>query len=161
MTGKSGQRSRIGETTMSFSLDTPSQATLKAEARELRNDAAQRGETLSHGMALERVAKAHGFRDWNTACASLPSGIARGFQVGQRVRGIYLNQDFTGTLRGVAVSDDGARYTVTVMFDQPVDVVASKLFSALRQRVVATVDIDGVSPARLGDGTPQMRLRAF
>ena len=143
---------------MNFSLDMPSLATLKAEARELRDDAARRGTTLSHGHALEQVAKAHGFRDWNTACARLPSGIARGFQIGQRVSGTYLNQAFTGTLRGIAVSDDGARYTVTVLFDQPVDVVTSKLFSALRQRVVATIDIDGVSPARLGDGTPQMRL---
>ena len=49
-------------------------------------------------------------------------------------------------------------YTVTVKFDQPVDVVTSELFSAFRQRVTATVDLHGVSPARTSDGEPHMRI---
>lgn len=144
---------------MVFSLDLPSIAGLKAEARQLRTDAAQRGEALSHGAALERVAHAHGYRDWNTACARLPSGLTRSWQVGQRVRGTYLRQPFVGSILGVVASSDGARFTVTIMFEEPVDVVASKLFSAYRQRVVATVDAEGTSSARLGDGTPQMHLK--
>jgi len=39
-----------------------------------------------------------------------------------------------------------------------VDVVKSELFSAFRQRVTSTVDVYGISPARTGDGEPQMRI---
>jgi hypothetical protein len=143
---------------MSFSLDSLSIHTLKAEARELRTRRQSLGEVLSHGTALEAVAHAHGFRDWNTACAMLPERVASPLQVGQRVRGTYLGQAFTGLVLGVRIRSDMAHYEVTVKFDQPVDVVTSALFSAYRQRVVATVDINGVSPARLGNGQPQLRI---
>lgn len=48
---------------MTFSLDTPSTATLKAEARALRATRALAGTPMTHGAALEEVARAHGFRD--------------------------------------------------------------------------------------------------
>ena len=144
---------------MSFSLDTLSIQTLKAEARELRTSRQAAGERLGHGSALEAVAHAHGFRDWNTACAMLPERLASPLQVGQRVRGTYLRQEFIGLVLGVRIRSDLAHYEVTLKFDQPVDVVTSELFSAYRQRVVATVDINGVSPARLGNGEPQLRIR--
>ena len=89
----------------------------------------------------------------------LPERLASPLQVGQRVRGTYLRQEFVGLLLGVRIRSDLAHYEVTLKFDQPVDVVTSELFSAYRQRVVATVDINGVSPARLGNGEPQVRIR--
>ena len=144
---------------MSFSLDTLSIHTLKAEARELLTARQAAGEILSHGSALEAVAHAHGFRDWNTAVAMLPERAASPLQVGQRVRGTYLGQDFTGLVLGVRIRSDMTHYEVTVKFDDPVDVVTSKLFSAYRHRVVATADINGLSPARLGNGEPQLRIR--
>lgn len=144
---------------MSFSLDIPSAQTLKSEAKALREERARAGIALSHGAALEAVAKAHGFRDWNTARAMLPERVVAPFQIGQRVSGTYLGQPFRGLLIGVQLMSDMAHYKVTVNFDDPVNVTPTFMFEALRQRVVATVDIHGVTPALRGDGCPQMVIR--
>lgn len=144
---------------MAFSLDTPSAATLKAEARALREERAQVGATISHSAALEEVARRHGYRDWNTARAALPERIASPVQVGDRVAGTYLSQPFAGMVIGVKLVGNAAPYEVTVKFDEPVDVVKSELFSAFRQRVTSTVDLRGISLAKTSDGEPHMRLR--
>jgi hypothetical protein len=144
---------------MSFSLDTLSAQTLKSEAKALREERARAGESLSHGAALEAVAHAHGYRDWNTARALLPDRVATPFQVGQRARGIYLGQPFSGLLIGVQLMSDMQHYTVTVLFDQPVNVTPNFMFETFRHRVTATLDIHGCSAALRGDGTPQMALR--
>ena len=141
---------------MSFSLDTPSVQTLKSEARALRETRAASGTPLSHGQALEQVARAHGYRDWNTARAAVPEQQAAPFQVGGRVRGLYLEQPFTGVLLGVQMLGDGGHFKLTVNFDTPVNVTPDFMFAALRQRVVTTVDSHGVSPALRGNGRPQM-----
>lgn len=143
---------------MSFSLDTPSIQTLKSEAKAYREERARTGETITHGAALESVAKAHGYRDWNTARAMLPERVATPVQVGNRVKGTYLGQNFRGLVIGVQLLGNMRHYQVTINFDEPVDVVTSELFSAYRQRVTATVDINGISPAHTGNGQPQMRL---
>ncbi|SFV35142.1 hypothetical protein SAMN05216456_2078 [Devosia crocina] len=143
---------------MSFSLDTPSAQTLKSEARQLREERARSGQTLSHGAALEEVARSHGYRDWNTARAALPDRVAVPFQVGMRVRGFYLEQPFSGLLLGVQLLSSMQHYAVTIQFDQPVNVTPNFMFAAFRQRVSATLDIHGVSPALRGNGQPQMRL---
>lgn len=143
---------------MTFSLDTPSAQTLKAEARSLREECARHGTPLSHSAALEQVARNHGYRDWNTARAALPDRVAAPFQVGARVRGYYLEQSFRGLLIGVQLSSSMQHYTVTVLFDEPVNVTPTFMFAAHRQRVTATVDIHGISPALRGNGQPQMRL---
>jgi hypothetical protein len=146
---------------MAFSLDTPSTTSLKAEARLLRDERARAGTPLAHGAALEEIARRHGYRDWNTAHAALPERVASPFQVGQRVKGTYLGNAFTGLVIGVHVLADMQHYQVTVKFDAPVDVVKSKLFSAFRHRVTATLDLRGISPARTSDGEPHMRLRTI
>jgi len=143
---------------MTFSLDIPSASSFKAEARALREEHAKAGEPISHGAALEQIARRHGYRDWNTAHAAVPERAVSPFQVGQRVRGAYLRQPFTGLLIGVQLLSDMQHFRVTVKFDQPVDVVTSELFSGFRQRVVATIDLRGISPARTSDGEPHMRL---
>jgi len=144
---------------LAFSLDIPSAATLKAEARALREERAQTGTTISHSAALEAVARRHGYRDWNTARAALPERIASPVQVGDRVAGTYLSQPFAGMVIGVKLVGNAAPYEVTVKFDEPVDVVKSELFSAFRQRVTSTVDLRGISLAKTSDGEPHMRLR--
>lgn len=144
---------------MSFSLDIQSAQTLKSEAKSLREERANAGETLSHGAALEAVAKAHGFRDWNTARAALPDRVAVPFQVGQRVKGLYLERPFKGMLIGVQLLGDMQHYTVTVQFDEPVNVTPTFMFAAYRHRVVSTIDIHGISSALRGNGHPQMVLR--
>ena len=143
---------------MSFSLDTPSAQTLKSEARSLREERALAGHPITHSEALEHVARAHGYRDWNTARAALPDRIAVPFQVGMRVHGRYLEQPFRGLLIGVQLAHNMQAYTVTVQFDEPVNVTPTFMFAAYRQRVVAAVDINGISPDRRGNGQPVMRL---
>ena len=141
---------------MSFSLDIQSVQTLKSEAKALRQERSAAGENLTHAAALEAVAKAHGFRDWNTARASLPDRVAIPFQIGQRVHGTYLEQPFKGIVIGVQLMGEGQHFKITVNFDEPVNVTPGFMFSAFRQRVVATVDLHGVSPALRGNGKPQM-----
>ncbi|MCP8882557.1 glyoxalase superfamily protein [Devosia sp. XJ19-1] len=143
---------------MSYSLDTPSAQTLKSEAKHLRESRASSGQPMTHSEALEHIARAHGFRDWNTARAALPDRVAVPFQVGMRVKGFYLEQPFTGLLIGVQLLGNMHSFTVTVQFDEPVNVTPTFMFAALRHRVVSTVDIHGVSPALRGNGQPQMRL---
>ena len=143
---------------MSFSLDTPSVQTLKSEAKALRDSRAQAGQPLTHGAALEQIARARGYRDWNTARAALPEQQVIPFQVGGRVKGRYLEQPFTGVLLGVQLLGDGGHFKLTINFDTPVNVTPDFMFAALRHRVVATVDSRGVSPALRGNGHPQMVL---
>ncbi|HEY4201451.1 MAG TPA: glyoxalase superfamily protein [Devosiaceae bacterium] len=143
---------------MSFSLDTPTATSLKAEARLLREERSRAGSPLTQGAALEIIAKSHGYRDWNTARAALPDRVATPVQVGMRVKGHYLGQPFAGLVIAVKLLTDMQHYEVTVNFDEPVDVVTSELFSSFRQRVTSTIDVHGVSPARTGNGQPQMRL---
>lgn len=143
---------------MTYSLDTPSTQTLKAEARALREERATSPNPLTHGAALEEVARRHGYRDWNTASAALPERLAVPVQVGQRVKGSYLSRPFTGLVIALKLLPDMAHYEVTVKFDRPVNV--SKFASMVheRQRVTATVDVHGVSPAHTSDGEPHMRV---
>ncbi|SMQ62456.1 hypothetical protein SAMN06295905_0669 [Devosia lucknowensis] len=143
---------------MSFSLDTPSAQTLKSEARTLRDDRARSGHVMTHGEALEHVARAHGYRDWNTARAALPDRVAVPFQVGMRVKGDYLEQPFVGLLIGVQLAHNMQAFTLTIQFDEPVNVTPTFMFAAYRHRVVATVDIHGISPDRRGNGQPVMRV---
>jgi hypothetical protein len=153
----SGASRIVKDLVMSFSLDTPSIQTLKSEAKALR-EARAKTAPLSHGAALEAIAKSHGFRDWNTARAMLPERVATPFLVGGRVKGTYLGHNIRGLVVAVQLMADMQHYKVSVKLDEPVDVVTSKLFSAFRKRITSTLDIYGVSPARTGNGQPQMRL---
>jgi len=143
---------------MSFSLDTPSAASLKSEARVLRDERATAGSPLTQGAALEEVARRHGYRDWNTAVAALPERFVTPVQVGQRVKGTYLGRAFTGLVLGMQLLPDMRHYEVTVKFDKPVNVSRFD-WPIERVRVRTTVNLDGVSPARTSDGEPHMRLR--
>lgn len=143
---------------MTYSLDTPSIETLKSEAKALRAERAVAGTPLTQGHALEEIARRHGYRDWNTASAMLPTRVAVPFQVGQRVSGTYLSRPFAGLLLGVQLMPDMRHFEVTVKFDKPVNV--SKFdWPMERLRVRATIGLDGVSPAHTSDGEPHMRLR--
>jgi hypothetical protein len=145
---------------MTFSLDTPSATTLKAEAKILRTERAEAGTPISQGAALEEIARRHGFRDWNTASAAMPVRAVSPIQVGQRAKGTYLGQPFAGMVIGVQMLADMNHYEVTVKFDSPVDVSKSALMGPIyRQRVRSTVDLRGVSIARTSDGQPHMRIR--
>ena len=47
----------------------PSRDVLKAQAKRLRADLADRGQPISHAQALETIAHQWGARDWNTLAA--------------------------------------------------------------------------------------------
>ena len=47
----------------------PTASDLKAQAKRLRHHLAERQIQLTHSQALEAIAAAQGFRDWNTAAA--------------------------------------------------------------------------------------------
>lgn len=143
---------------MTYSLDTPSIETLKSEAKALREERALAGTPITHGQALEEIARRHGYRDWNIASAALPNRVVVPFQVGQRVSGTYLGRPFAGILLGVQVLADMRHFEVTVKFDKPVNVSRFD-WPMERQRVRATIGTDGVSAARTSDGEPHMRLR--
>lgn len=154
----------------------PSIDEAKRQARRLRGELTPLGADLSHARALELVAHQHGYRDWNTFHAAMGNGPpaeepeserpeserAVPAAVGERVRGTYLAQPFTGRVVAVSVlgreGAGAARYRVEIDFAEPVDVVTFDSFSSFRKRVTATLDRNGVSVSRTSDGEPHMRL---
>ena len=146
------------EVEMPYSLSPMSPETLKAEARVLREVRANEGVAITHSQALEQTAKAHGYRDWNTAVASLPQPVACPVALGDHVSGTYLKQRFTGRVIATSIMPGESLYKITIEFDEPVDVVTFDSFSAFRKRVTARVDAYGVSPEATSDGQPHMRL---
>ena len=129
----------------------------KAQAKALRAGLQSQGSVISHAQALELVARQHGARDWNTLHARLarrnaPPDLA----LGDRVRGRYLGQPFTGRVLGL--SGPASHRQIEIRFDHPVDVVRFASFSNLRQRIRATVDETGTSPRRTSDGAPHLTV---
>jgi hypothetical protein len=142
---------------MSFSLDTPSAASLKSEAKLLREARSIAGTPLTQSAALEEVARRHGYRDWNTAVAALPERFVTPVQVGQRVKGTYMSKPFIGLVIGMQLTPP--HFQITVKFDQPVNVSKFESMVHNRQRVSTTIDIRGVSLSHTSDGEPHMRIQ--
>ncbi|MES0880051.1 glyoxalase superfamily protein [Roseibium sp. SCP14] len=134
-------------------------AELKIQAKRLRTALAENGQSLSHAQALELVSKQHGFRDWNTACASARNSSARPFAVGDRVSGTYMRQAFAGEIRGLSKVGQHDHIRVDVQFDQPVDVVTFDSFSSFRSRVSCIVDEDGIAVEKTSNGEPYLRMK--
>ena len=130
---------------------------LKTQAKRLRQALAEDGDFISHSEALELVAKQLGYRDWNTAYAAAGNRPPPP-QLGERVGGAYLGQNFKGEIIGVETLS-GERWRITIEFDEPVDVVTFESFSAYRKRVTAIVGADGLSAEKTSNGRPQMELR--
>lgn len=134
----------------------PARDALKAQAKRLRSSLADQGNPISHSTALETIASQWGFRDWNTLSAAAENATPV-WQVGQAVTGRYLGHDFTGRLKSVREAS-GGHWHLTLVFDQPIDVVASDRFSALRRQVNATVNARGVTHQKTSDGQPHLML---
>jgi hypothetical protein len=132
----------------------PSTEALKMQAKRLRQKLQSSGVAVSHSKSLELVAQQHGARDWNTLQAR--AGNRLRLKVGDRVRGRYLGQAFTGELRALSLMGDGENRRVTLHFDTPVDVVKFVSFSSLRQRVKGVIGWDGCSVEKTSDGVPQL-----
>lgn len=134
----------------------PSLDALKQQAKRLRAGLDEDGDFLTHSESLELVAKQYGFRDWNTLHAAIGNRppIKR-FQLGSRVKGRYLGQDFTGEIIALrTMASDHLR--VVLQFDEPVDVVTFESFSAFRSRISAVVNAEGVTTEKTSDGAPHL-----
>lgn len=127
----------------------------KAQAKALRAALLAQGTSISHAQALELIARQQGARDWNTLHARLalrnaPPELA----LGDRVRGLYLGQPFTGRLIGL--SGPVTHRQVVIRFDRPVDVVSFASFSNLRQQIRAVIDERGHAHRHTSDGRSQL-----
>jgi len=142
-----------------MSTSTPSEQELKTQARRLRDAMAQSGKPITHSEALETVARQHGHRDWNTAHAAARWENPPRWQIGQRIRGRYLAQSFTGRIKSASESTGGF-WRLTLVFDTPVDVVRSRHFSNYRRQVSCVINPQGVTHEKTSDGTPHLALFA-
>jgi hypothetical protein len=141
---------------MSNTLPLPSPEAAKLQAKRLRKALHAEGNFISHSESLEFLAKQHGFRDWNTFRACLPSAAAD-LAVGQPVEGRYLGQAFKGELLGLQRLK-GDRQKVVIELDEPVDVVRSPHFSSLRKRVTGVLERNRASYEKTSDGQPVLAL---
>ncbi len=114
----------------------------KLQARRLRDYFAGKNIEISHAMALEALAKQYGFRDWNVLSATLNRSSAQKVwpELEDRVRGRYLGHSFRGKVLKVETTKVASSRRYTILFDQPIDVVASTRFSSYRQRVNCYLD---------------------
>jgi hypothetical protein len=125
----------------------------KAIARRLRAQRGAEGSLISHGKALELVARHHGFRDWNTFRAVAGSGPPRNWSPGGRLRGRYLSQPFAATVLDADAVRPGW-YRLVLDLDQAVDVVTFAGFSNHRRRIRGVVGPAGETRERTSDGCP-------
>lgn len=142
-------------------IDTlPTLEELKAQAKRLRTKMETEGTTIGHSKSLELLAHQFGYKDWNTLHATL--GNRRTLvplKIGGRVSGHYLGQPFDAQVLGIQASTAADRLRVTLLFDQPVDVVTFDSFSAFRHRVTCNIGKDGKTVEKTSDGQPQLSLR--
>ena len=137
----------------------PTLGVLKNQARRLRQTLDRSHQPVSHGRALELVAAQYGYRDWNTLHAAAPAhSTLPPVAVGEAVRGTYLGQRFSGKVAGLQTLSGGRHFRVTIIFDEPVDVVTFESFSALRRRVTLTIDEKGRTRERTSGGRPHLEL---
>lgn len=141
---------------MTYSDTAAPIAELKDQAKRLRSRLRGTGVQISHSEALEMIAHQHGARDWNTLRARSTNGLP--LAVGDRVHGRYLNQPFTGYVKGLVQLGQGGQQRITLHFDEPVDVVTFDSFSSFRQRVSGVIDKDGQSPRKTSDGVAQLTI---
>lgn len=130
----------------------------KTQAKALRSELARQGQEISHSAALELVAKAHGFHDWNTLHARAGNRPQPPVRLGDITAGRYLGQDFLAEVIGVTALSEG-RYEVELQLDQALDVVTFDSFSNFRSRIRKVVDASGRSFDRTSDGAPHLVLR--
>ena len=123
----------------------------KDQAKTLRRELTASGKPITHSAALELVAKQNGARDWNTlsAMTQTPKPV-----VGGPVTGRYMGHAFTGVVKSLA--QIGTAHRISIQLDEPIDVVAFDSFSALRSRVSATINAQGISQGHTSDGVPHL-----
>ena len=144
---------------MNRSTPLPSLATFKDHARRLRARLEADGRPIGYSQSLELQAHQHGFKDWNTLHAAIGNRPPQSpLILGDRVRGTYLGQSFAGEVIGLQRRTASDRFAVTLLFDEPVDVVKFDSFSAFRHRVRCVIDRHGKTTEKTSDGQPHLQL---
>ncbi|MEO3387207.1 glyoxalase superfamily protein [Mesorhizobium sp. CAU 1741] len=144
---------------------TLSSSDYKTHAKRLRDALGAEGINLSHGKALDIVARQHGERDWNTLSARTGTASpvndqpAPPFVVGDAVEGAFNGNAASGRVIGLAETIKPDLWRVTVKFSPPVDASTSQNFRAERTRVEMVVGADGRSRRLTGTETGVMALR--
>jgi hypothetical protein len=137
----------------------------KTYAKRLRDALADEGIALSHGKALDIVARQNGARDWNTLAARTNDSASpvtmtgTPFAVGDHVEGAFNGKPATGRVIGLAETIKPDLWRVTVKFSPAVDASTSENFRAARTRVEMVVGADGRSRRLTGTETGVMELR--
>ena len=139
----------------------PTRSALKAQAKRLRAAMADSGQIISHGQSLEAIAQQWGARNWNTINAlaqddPIPSNQLH-WAVGQSVSGRYLGHQFEGRIKSARSTSSGY-WTLTLIFNTPIDVVDSNHFSNIRRQVNCIVGPDGRTARKTSDGQPHVVL---
>jgi len=144
---------------------TATSSDYKTHARRLRDALAAEGVAVSHGKALDIVARQHGARDWNTLSARANAPAPQHgevqtppFAVGDRVEGTFNDRPAHGRVIGLAETIKPDLWRVTVKFSPPVDASTSAAFRAERTRVEMVVGADGRSRRLTGTETGVMAL---
>lgn len=132
----------------------PSRDVLKAQAKRLRSEMSTQGKDMTHAAALETVAHQWGMRDWNTLAAKADVSATQ-WAPGQRATGRYLGHPFNGMIKAARLSSSGF-WSLTVRFDEAVDVVESTHFSSLRRQINVTINAQGETPQKTSNGQPHM-----
>lgn len=145
-------------------MDTPipTRTALKSQAKRLRATLGDHGKIISHGQSLEAIAQQYGLRDWNTLNAMAPEERRSNqldWNVGQIVSGQYLGHRFRGRIKSAFQATSG-HWSLTLVFDEAIDVVASEHFSNFRRQVNCTVGPDGRTARKTSDGQPQLVLNS-
>ena len=133
---------------------------LKNQAKRMRDHFAQKNIDISHSQALETLAKQHGFKDWNILSATLKrqSQMPTWPGIDDDISGTYLGHAFTGKVIKTQATYGPSMRRYTIVFDEPIDVVASKYFSSYRQRINCFLDqsLKSVSHKGLPDNIVQL-----
>lgn len=137
----------------------------KTHARRLRDALAGEGIAISHGKALDLVARQYGSRDWNTLAAKPVVGAAPArprppFALSDRVEGSFNGRPAFGRVIGLEETIKPDLWRATIAFDPPVNASTSPNFSAERRRVTMVVGADGRSRRLTGTETGVMALKA-
>ncbi len=135
----------------------PTLPEVKQQARRIRQELARRGAEISHGNALEIIARQLGYRDWNTLHAAIGNDPPARWLPGGRVSGVYLSQPFEATIIAVTRLRPGW-FRMVLDLDEAVDVVRFDSFSNFRKRISAVIGPEGKSRERTSDGKPHMHL---
>ncbi|WP_299951713.1 glyoxalase superfamily protein [uncultured Ruegeria sp.] len=140
-----------------MTMQLPSAAQAKDQAKRLRNKMAEDGAEIGHATSLELVAHQHGFRDWNTMLAAMGNGPPMGWAIGDKVSGTYLSQPFTGHMVSISIMKPGW-FRLELHLDDAVDIVTSESFSNFRSRIRGVIGPKGHSVERTSDGQAHLQI---